>query len=120
VIRGDSLEKNSIFRFREKGRIPLGSCEEIGHFIEAGRNYPHLAACWIGLAEFHHCRIVCSLWVAAWRKGRGGSWSISFRGCILFLLAVFSINYQGCVLLSLCAAWEVGGRCCGRSLWLAA
>jgi hypothetical protein len=30
VIRGDSLEKNSIFRFREKGRIPLARVKRLG------------------------------------------------------------------------------------------
>jgi hypothetical protein len=38
---------------------------------------------------------------------------------VQFLLGEF-IFPCGCVLLSLYAAWEVGGRCCGRSLWLAA
>jgi hypothetical protein len=36
VIRGDSLEKNSIFRFGKKGRIPLARVKRLGISLKLG------------------------------------------------------------------------------------
>ena len=60
VIRGDSLEKNSIFRFGKKGRIPLARVKRLGISLKLGA-YPFVTASFLGVERvslFHRLSVL--------------------------------------------------------------